>query len=158
MIRIGCGFDVHALVAGRRLVLGGVAIDSDKGLAGHSDADALAHAMCDALLGALALGDMGGHFPDDSPDFKDADSMQLLAQTAAKVRAAGGRIVNMDASVALQQPKIAPHIAAMRENVAVAAGVTVGQVSVKATTAEKLGFIGRREGAAVFAVALVEVA
>lgn len=158
MIRIGCGFDVHALVTGRRLVLGGIEIASDKGLAGHSDADVLTHAMCDALLGALALGDIGGHFPDDDPAYKDINSMQLLAQTAAKVRAAGGCIVNMDASVALQQPKIAPYIAAMREKLAAAAGVVAARISVKATTAEKLGFVGRQEGAAVFAVALVEAA
>ncbi len=157
MIRAGNGFDAHALVAGRKLILGGVHIPHPLGLAGHSDADALSHAICDALLGAFALGDIGMHFPDDSDEWRDAGGMFLLSETAKKVRAAGGRIFNIDATVLLQTPKLSPHIPAMRQNIATAAGVSLSQIGVKATTTEKLGFVGREEGAAAFAVALGEV-
>ncbi len=156
MIRVGCGFDVHAFAAGRELILGGVRIPHDRGLAGHSDADALSHAICDALLGAFALGDIGAHFPDTEEKWRDADSLLLLSETMKKVRAAGGRILNIDATVALQTPKLSPHISAMRRNVAAATGADLSQISVKATTTEKLGFVGREEGAAVFAVAMME--
>ncbi|MGI9297976.1 MAG: 2-C-methyl-D-erythritol 2,4-cyclodiphosphate synthase [Gammaproteobacteria bacterium] len=155
-MRVGCGFDVHAFAAGRELILGGVRIPHDRGLAGHSDADALSHAICDALLGAFALGDIGAHFPDTEEKWRDADSLLLLSETMKKVRAAGGRILNIDATVALQTPKLSPHISAMRRNVAAATGADLSQISVKATTTEKLGFVGREEGAAVFAVAMME--
>lgn len=156
MIRAGCGFDVHAFGAGRELILGGVKIPFERGLIGHSDADVLLHAVCDALLGALALGDIGTHFPDSEPAYKNADSMELLRASAEKVRTAGGRIVSIDATAALQRPLLAPHIPAMRSNIARAADVSVGRVSVKATTTERLGFVGREEGAAAFSVALVD--
>ncbi len=156
-IRIGCGFDAHAFADGRKLILGGVHIPNARGLAGHSDADVLAHAVCDALLGALALGDIGEHFPDTDDAYANADSMMLLSQTAEKVRAAGGDIVNIDASVVLQSPKLSPHIEEMRRNMAAAAAVNISQIGVKATTTERLGFVGREEGAAAFAVALVNL-
>ena len=156
-IRIGCGFDAHAFADGRKLILGGVHIPNARGLAGHSDADVLAHAVCDALLGALALGDIGEHFPDTDDAYANADSMMLLSQTAEKVRAAGGDIVNIDASVVLQSPKLSPHIEEMRRNMAAAAAVNIPQIGVKATTTERLGFVGREEGAAAFAVALVNL-
>ena len=156
MIRIGSGFDVHALVAGRRLVLGGVDIPHTVGLAGHSDADVLAHALGDALLGAMALGDIGGMFPDDDPQYKNADSMLLLRRIGERIESSGGVVVNVDATIALQRPKLAPHIAAMRQNVADSLRLAVTQVGIKATTTEQLGFVGREEGAAAFAVALVE--
>lgn len=156
MIRIGCGFDAHAFAAGRKLVLGGVDIPHCMGLAGHSDADALSHAVCDALFGALALGDIGAHFPDDNDSYKNISSLRLLSMAAEKIAAAGGKIINIDASVVLQTPKLSPHIPAMRENLAAALKISMQQVSVKATTSDKLGFVGREEGAAVFAVALVE--
>ena len=158
MIRMGCGLDVHAFADGRQLILGGVHIPHERGLVGHSDADAVAHAICDALLGALALGDIGEHFPDSDPAYHNADSMVLLAQTANKVRQEKGEIVNVDASIALQHPRLSPHVAAMRRNMAMAMQVDVRQVSVKATTTEQLGFVGRQEGIAVFAVALVRLA
>ena len=156
-IRIGCGFDAHAFADGRKLILGGVHIPNARGLAGHSDADVLAHAVCDALLGALALGDIGEHFPDTDDAYANADSMMLLSQTAEKVRAAGGDIVNIDASVVLQSPKLSPHIEEMRRNMAAAAVLNISQIGVKATTTERLGFVGREEGAAAFAVALVNL-
>lgn len=156
MIRIGCGFDVHAFVAGRKLMMGGVHIPFAFGLAGHSDADVLIHAVCDALLGALALGDIGVHFPDDDAAFADIDSLLLLSKTANIVRTAGGRILNIDASVALQRPKLAPHIVDMRQNMAAAATIDISQIGIKATTSERLGFVGREEGAAAFAVALLD--
>ena len=158
MIRVGCGFDAHAFAAGRPLILGGVCIPHARGLAGHSDADVLSHALCDALLGAFALGDIGAHFPDDDEKWRGAGGMLLLAETAKKARAAGGRILNMDATVALQAPRLSPHIAAMRANLAAAAGVDISQIGVKATTTERLGFVGREEGAAAFAVVLAEQA
>jgi len=155
-MRIGQGFDVHALVSGRRLVLGGVEIAHDKGLAGHSDADVLLHALCDALLGAAGLGDIGRHFPDTDPAFKDADSRKLLVEVAARVARAGFCIVNVDTTVVAQAPHIAPHAAAMVANIAADLGIAAHCVNVKATTTEQLGFTGRGEGIAAFAVALIE--
>ena len=155
-MRIGQGFDVHALVKGRKLVIGGVAIPYEKGLAGHSDADVLIHAVCDALLGAAALGDIGRHFPDTDPQYKDADSRSLLREVAAKVRRAGFSIANLDATVLAEAPRMAPHIGAMVANIAADLGLPAGRVNVKAKTAERLGAIGRGEGIAAEAIALLE--
>ena len=146
-MRIGEGWDVHALVAGRPLVLGGVTVPFDRGLAGHSDADALAHAITDALLGAAGLGDIGRHFPDTDPQFADADSLQLLAEAARRVRDAGYAIGNIDSTIVAQAPTLAPHIPAMRERLAHALGLAVARVNVKAKTAEKMGPVG--EGRAI---------
>jgi len=154
-MRIGQGFDVHALVAGRRLIIGGVDIPFEKGLAGHSDADVLIHAVCDALLGAAGLGDIGRHFPDTDPKYKDADSRVLLREVAAKVRGAGYSIANLDSTLHAEAPKMAPHIPAMVVNLAADLGIRPGQVNVKAKTAEKLGAIGRGEGIAAEAIALL---
>lgn len=154
-IRIGQGFDVHALVPGPRLVLGGVHIPYERGLQGHSDADALIHAICDALLGALALGDIGMHFPDTDPQWKDADSRVLLRHVAGLVRGRGYGIGNVDATVVAQAPRIAPHVVLMRRNIADDLGCGEGQVSVKATTTEGLGFTGRGDGIAAMATALL---
>jgi len=154
--RIGQGFDVHALVAERKLVIGGVEIPYHKGLEGYSDADVLLHAICDALLGAAALGDIGWHFPDSSPRFRDIDSRTLLRDTAQKITEAGYRIVNVDATVIAQAPRLAPHIARMIGNIAADLGVAPSAVSVKATTTEQLGFAGRGEGIAAQAIALIE--
>jgi 2-C-methyl-D-erythritol 2,4-cyclodiphosphate synthase len=153
--RVGQGFDSHALVAGRRLVLGGVDIPHAKGLAGHSDADALIHALCDALLGAAALGDLGRHFPDTDPKYRGADSRALLRAVAQKVREAGWDIANVDATVIAEAPKLAPHIPAMVANLAADLGIGAREVNVKAKTAEKLGALGRGEGIAAQAVALL---
>jgi 2-C-methyl-D-erythritol 2,4-cyclodiphosphate synthase len=155
-VRIGQGFDVHALVEGRKLVIGGVAIPFDKGLAGHSDADVLIHAVCDALLGAAALGDIGRHFPDTDPRYKDADSRVLLREVGSKVKQAGFSIANVDATLIAQAPKLAPHIPAMVEHLAADLGIRPGQVNVKAKTAEKLGALGRGEGIAAEAIALLD--
>jgi 2-C-methyl-D-erythritol 2,4-cyclodiphosphate synthase len=154
-VRIGQGFDVHALVKGRKLIVGGVAIPFDKGLAGHSDADVLIHAVCDALLGAAALGDIGRHFPDTDMKYKNADSRVLLREVARKVREAGFSIANIDATIIAEAPKMAPHIPAMVANLAADLAVQPGQVNVKAKTAERLGAIGRGEGIAAEAVALL---
>jgi 2-C-methyl-D-erythritol 2,4-cyclodiphosphate synthase len=151
-IRVGEGWDTHALVAGRPLVLGGVTIPHTHGLLGHSDADALAHAITDALFGAAALGDIGRHFPDTDPQFKGADSMVLLAEAARRVRAAGFEIGNIDSTVIAQAPKLAAHILAMRERLAQVLGIAVDQVNVKAKTAEKMGPVG--EGLAMEARAV----
>lgn len=155
-MRIGQGYDVHRLVEGRKLILGGVDIPYEKGLLGHSDADVLTHAIMDALLGAATLGDIGYHFPDHNARYEGADSLALAGQVAAMLREQGYRIENVDATVVLQQPKIAPYLGEMRERLAQALGVTTGQISVKATTTEGLGFAGTGEGAAAFAVALLE--
>ena len=155
-MRIGQGFDVHALVKGRKLIVGGVTIPFEKGLAGHSDADVLIHAVCDALLGAAALGDIGRHFPDTDPKYKDADSRALLREVAAKVRSAGFTIANLDATLHAEAPKMAAHIPAMIANLAADLGLHSGQVNVKAKTAERLGAIGRGEGIAAEAIALLE--
>jgi 2-C-methyl-D-erythritol 2,4-cyclodiphosphate synthase len=154
-VRIGNGFDVHALVPGRRLVLGGVAIPFERGLAGHSDADVLLHAICDAILGALALGDIGAHFPDTDSRWKNADSRDLLRHVASLAARDGWRIGNLDATVIAQAPKLAPHTASMRANVAADLGCDPGIVSVKATTTEHLGFAGRGEGIAALATVLL---
>ncbi len=152
-LRIGEGWDIHALVEGRKLVLGGVEIPHSKGLLGHSDADALLHAITDALLGAAALGDIGTHFPDTDAQFKGADSSVLLAEAARRVRAKGFEIGNVDSTVVAQAPKLAPHIGAMRECIAAVLGVALEQVNVKAKTAEKMGPVG--EGLAMEARAVV---
>ncbi|MEO6407980.1 MAG: 2-C-methyl-D-erythritol 2,4-cyclodiphosphate synthase [Burkholderiaceae bacterium] len=153
--RIGEGWDVHALVAGRRLVLGGVEIAHSHGLLGHSDADALCHAITDALFGAAALGDIGKHFPDTDPQFKGADSLALLADAARRVRGAGWEIGNVDSTVVAQAPKLAPYILAMRQRVAQALVVQLDQVSVKAKTAEGMGPVGRLEAIEARAVCLL---
>lgn len=155
-MRIGHGYDVHKLVHGRDLILGGLKLEHPTGLLGHSDADVLAHAVMDSLLGAAALGDIGQMFPDSDPQFAGADSLALLEQVAARLHAAGFRIGNVDATVIAQKPKLAEHIPQMRENLARSMGVDPGRVSVKATTEERLGFTGREEGIAAHAVALLE--
>ncbi|MDA8107070.1 MAG: 2-C-methyl-D-erythritol 2,4-cyclodiphosphate synthase [Betaproteobacteria bacterium] len=155
-MRVGQGFDVHALAAGRKLILGGVEIAYDRGLAGHSDADVLLHAICDALLGAAALGDIGRHYPDSEPRYKDADSRALLRDVAEKLLAAGWRVANVDATVIAQAPRIAPHVEQMIANIAADLRISPTAVNVKATTTERLGFAGRGEGIAAQAVALVE--
>jgi len=157
-MRIGIGYDVHALVAGRPLVVGGVTVPHSRGLAGHSDADVLLHAICDALLGALALGDLGMHFPDTDPRWKGADSRALLQHVMSLVRARGYAVANLDATVIAQAPKLAPFIQAMRDNVAADVGCDTSCVSIKATTTERLGFAGREEGIAAEAVVLVMAA
>jgi len=156
--RIGTGFDVHALVAGRRLVLGGVTVPYERGLAGHSDADVLLHAVADALLGALALGDIGREFPDTDPRYRDADSRALLRHVAALVGNAGYGVGNVDATIIAQAPRLAPYVDAMRANIAADLGCDVARVSVKAKTTERLGFTGRGEGISAMAVALLEAA
>lgn len=157
-MRIGHGYDVHQLVAGRKLIVGGVDIPHDKGLLGHSDADVLLHAICDALLGAAALGDIGKHFADTDAKFKNIDSRILLREVARLINHAGYRVGNIDATIIAQAPKMAPHIARMVENIAADLGVAMNAVNVKATTTEKLGFAGRGEGIAAEAVALLLVA
>jgi 2-C-methyl-D-erythritol 2,4-cyclodiphosphate synthase len=154
-IRIGTGFDVHALVPGRALILGGVNVPHSRGLAGHSDADVLLHAIADALLGALALGDLGAHFPDSDPRWKGADSRVLLRHVALLVADMGWDIGNVDATVIAQAPKLAPFVAAMRANVAADLGCGLARISIKATTTERLGFTGREEGIAAEAVVLL---
>ena len=154
-IRFGFGYDVHRLVTNRRLVLGGVEIPFVKGLLGHSDADVLCHALADALLGAAALGDIGKHFPDTDPRFKDISSLVLLKHVGGLIRSNNYEIINVDSTLLLQQPKIAPYAKRMRENIAQALGLQLGQVSVKATTNEELGFIGLGEGGAAYAIASI---
>ncbi len=155
-MRIGHGYDVHRLCEGRRLILGGVDIPHEKGLLGHSDADVLLHAIADALLGAAALGDIGKLFPDTDAAYKDADSLILLRHVAARLSVAGYKVVNVDATVIAQAPKLAPHIEKMRHNIAAALAVDITAVSVKATTEEGLGFSGEKLGIAAHAVCLIE--
>lgn len=155
-MRIGFGVDVHRLVDDRPLILGGVTLPSDKGLAGHSDADVLLHAIADALLGAAALGDLGSHFPDSDPEWEGADSRELLVTVVEKVAEAGWTLQNVDATVALERPKLRPHIDTMRLFTAESLGVDVAQVSIKATTTEQLGFVGEEAGAAAYAVCLIQ--
>ena len=155
-MRIGQGYDVHALVAGRRLVIGGVEIPYHKGLSGHSDADVLLHAICDALLGAAALGDIGSHYPDSDPQYSEVNSRELLRATAKKVVAAGFKIINIDSTIVAEAPRMAPHVARMTGNIAADLGINPAAVSVKATTTEALGYIGRGEGIAAQAIALIE--
>jgi len=154
-MRAGIGYDIHRFEEGRRLILGGVVIPGETGLAGHSDADVLLHAIADALLGAAGLGDMGQHFPSDDPEWKDASSLDLLARTLALVREAGFDVENIDATVIAERPRLAPHIPAMRERIADALGIASGRVNVKATTNEGLGALGRGEGIAAMAVVML---
>jgi 2-C-methyl-D-erythritol 2,4-cyclodiphosphate synthase len=154
--RIGFGYDVHRLAAGKTLMLGGIDIPHDMGAMGHSDADVLLHAIIDALLGALALGDIGTHFPDTDPAFKGIASTSMLLKTMEMVRTRGYEVVNLDSTICLQSPKIAPRIPEMRRHIAIALGVDPSQVSVKATTEEGLGFTGREEGVSATAVVLVQ--
>jgi 2-C-methyl-D-erythritol 2,4-cyclodiphosphate synthase len=156
VIRVGHGFDVHRLVEGRRLVLGGVEIPSHVGALGHSDADVVAHAISDALLGAAALGDLGGHFPDSDPQWKDANSIVLLEACIQRVRDAGYTLCNVDATIVVDKPKLAPYIGAMREVLATRLGVALEAVSVKAKTSEGMGYTGDGTGIAAYAVALIE--
>jgi 2-C-methyl-D-erythritol 2,4-cyclodiphosphate synthase len=155
-MRIGHGYDVHRLVEGRKLILGGVELDFALGLLGHSDADVLLHAVSDALLGAAGLGDIGRHFPDTDPQYKGADSLELLRIVGQKVAAAGYRISNVDVTVLAQKPKLKDHIRKMEENIAAALGIVADRVNVKATTEEGLGFTGAMEGIACHAVCLLE--
>ena len=155
-MRIGHGYDVHKLVEGRDLILGGVKIDHTLGLLGHSDADVLLHAVSDALLGAAGLGDIGKHFPDTDPQYKGADSLKLLEIVAQRVKEAGYRVSNIDVTMIAQRPKLRPHIEQMEANIAAAVGVDVSRINVKATTEEKLGFTGTEEGMACHAVCLLE--
>lgn len=154
-IRTGIGYDVHQFAEDRALVLGGVRIAHERGLLGHSDADVLLHAIADALLGAAALGDIGAHFPPSDPAFKDADSVRLLEESCRLVRQAGYEIGNVDATVIAEAPRINPHVAAMRAAIAAACGIGVDDVSVKATTNERMGFVGREEGIAALAIATI---
>jgi 2-C-methyl-D-erythritol 2,4-cyclodiphosphate synthase len=156
MTRSGIGFDSHRLAAGRRLVIGGVEIPAERGLEGHSDADVLAHAIIDALLGASALGDIGEHFPDSDERWRGADSIALLEQVVAKLAAAGLEIVNVDCTVIMEQPRLGPHRAAIRERLARALALAPARVSVKASSGERIGFVGREEGVAALAVASIQ--
>ena len=155
-MRIGQGFDVHPLVAGRKLIIGGVDIPYEKGLDGHSDADVLLHAICDALLGAAGLGDIGRHYPDSDAQFSDIDSRKLLRDVAQKLRHYKLRIVNIDATIIAQEPRMAPHVSRMTGNIASDLEITPAAINIKATTTEHLGFIGRVEGIAAQAIALIE--
>lgn len=154
-MRIGQGYDVHRLVEGRKLILGGMEIPYERGLLGHSDADVLLHAIMDAMLGAAGLGDIGRHFPDNDPDYKDADSLILLQTVADKLNEAGWRVGNLDATIVAQKPKLAAYLPQMREKIAGAVGVTPEQINVKATTEEGLGFTGSGDGIAAQAVVLL---
>jgi len=155
-MRIGQGFDVHPLVAGRKLIIGGVEIAHHKGLEGHSDADVLLHAVCDALLGAAGLGDIGRHYPDTNAEFRGIDSRKLLRDVAQKLGALKLKIVNIDATIIAQAPRMAPHMARMSANIAEDLGIAPAMVNIKATTTEHLGFLGRMEGIAAQAVVLLD--
>jgi 2-C-methyl-D-erythritol 2,4-cyclodiphosphate synthase len=155
-MRIGYGFDTHKLVDGRKLILGGVEIPFEKGLLGHSDADVLLHAITDAILGAVALGDIGQHFPDNDPEFKDADSRVLLMHCYKLVKKEGFEIGNIDATVVAERPKLMPYMNQIRETIALDLELKLNQISVKATTSEKMGFVGRQEGITATAVALLK--
>jgi 2-C-methyl-D-erythritol 2,4-cyclodiphosphate synthase len=154
--RIGIGYDVHALTEGRELVLGGVHVPFSKGLAGHSDADVLTHALCDALLGAAALGDLGSHFPDSDEKFKDADSLLLLKEVDKMIHSSGYQIGNIDAIIVAQKPKMAPFIPGMQKTLSRVLNISIDRISIKATTTESLGFAGRGEGIAAQVAALLE--
>jgi 2-C-methyl-D-erythritol 2,4-cyclodiphosphate synthase len=154
-LRTGIGFDVHAFAEGRKLILGGIEIQHDKGLAGHSDADALLHAITDALLGSISLGDIGTHFPDDDPRYKNADSIVFLKKANELVRNRGYYVNNIDTVIMLQRPKISPYVQKMKDKIAKILDIGVERVSIKATTTEKLGFVGREEGLSVMAVVTV---
>ncbi len=155
-LRIGQGFDVHAFSEGRKLILGGVHVPYAMGLAGHSDADVLTHAVCDALLGAAGLGDIGHFFPDTDDRYKDADSLQLLAQVVRLMDQRGLKVLNIDTTILAQEPKFAPYVTSMKKNMAAIIGVDVACLGIKASTTEHLGFVGRKEGIAAMAVALLE--
>jgi len=155
MVRIGTGYDVHRLAAGRKLMIGGVDIPFEKGLLGHSDADVLLHAICDALLGAASLGDIGRHFPDTAPEYKGISSLMLLEEVRRLLAEAGFRVNNIDATIVAEKPRMAAHISAMVSNIASAVKVDRSAINVKATTTEGLGFAGRGEGMAAYAVALI---
>ena len=156
-MRIGTGYDAHRLEAGRKLVLGGVVVPFEKGLAGHSDADVLVHAVCDALLGAAGLGDIGRHFPDTDPAYKDIYSIRLLEAVGAAIRHRGYAVVNIDATILAQAPKLAPHLETMAGNIAAALDIAADDVNIKATTTEGLGFVGRGEGMAAMSVAMLRL-
>ncbi len=155
-MRVGLGYDVHRLVTGRPLVLGGVTVPFERGLLGHSDADVICHAVGDALLGAAALGDLGSHFPDDDPCWKDISSLKLLGEVKSLVREKGFQIINIDATLVAERPRIGAHVPKMRQHLAKALEIPVEQVSIKATTTEGLGFAGSGQGMAAYAVALVD--
>ena len=155
-MRIGQGLDVHAFVAGRKLVIGGVEIPHHKGLAGHSDADVLLHAICDALLGAAGLGDIGQHYPDSDPQFSEIDSRRLLRDVAQKLAGLKLKVLNIDATIIAEAPRMSPHVGRMAGNIAADLGIAPAAINIKATTTEQLGFIGRGEGIAAMAVALVD--
>ena len=157
MVHVGIGYDVHALVEGRKLILGGVEIPHSKGLEGHSDADVLMHAICDAILGAVGAVDIGHFFPNTDPRWRGAASKVFLQESALQVQRLGGRIINVDATIIAQQPKVYPHLIAMKGNIASALGMQVPKIGIKATTNEHLGFIGREEGIAAMAVASVDL-
>lgn len=157
MVHVGIGYDVHCLVEGRKLILGGVDIPHPRGLDGHSDADVLMHAICDALLGALGKPDIGHFFPNTDPRYRGAPSRIFLEEAAAVIRSSGGTLVNVDATLIAQEPKVYPHIAGMKSNIATALGVSPERIGIKATTNEHLGFIGREEGIAAMAVAAVDL-
>ncbi len=155
-MRIGIGFDTHAFVAGRKLMLGGIHVPCKRGLAGHSDADVLIHALCDALLGAAALGDIGSHFPDTDESYRNMAGKELLEKVVFLIKAASYRVGNADVVVIAQEPKISSHIPAMKNALSAVLGISIGQISVKATTTEYLGFTGRKEGISAVAVVLLE--
>ena len=155
IIRIGNGYDVHRLVAGRKLILGGIHISHATGLDGHSDADVLLHALCDALLGAVGAGDIGAHFPDNDPQWKGISSLILLEQVTATCRDKGFEISNIDTIIVAQKPKLAPYLTDMKKNISQAMSVDIGQINIKATTTERLGFAGKEEGISAYAVALL---
>jgi 2-C-methyl-D-erythritol 2,4-cyclodiphosphate synthase len=154
----GIGYDSHRLIEGRRLILGGVEIDHHLGLAGHSDADVLTHAVIDALLGAAGMGDIGEHFPDSDERYRDADSIALLREVLERIAAAGHRVVHVDSTIIIEQPKLAPHRAAIRARLAEALALPVERVNLKATTGERMGFVGRGEGVAALAIATLDAA
>lgn len=157
MIHVGIGYDVHSLEEGRKLVLGGVEIPHERGLLGHSDADVLIHAICDAVFGAIGEKDIGHFFPNTDPRWKDCPSTTFLKEAAFQIKKLGGRIVNIDSSLVAEEPKIYPHIGPMKEKIAEALGISIRKVGIKATTNEKLGFLGRQEGIAAMAVACVDI-
>jgi 2-C-methyl-D-erythritol 2,4-cyclodiphosphate synthase len=155
-MRIGIGYDIHRLVAGRSLILGGVSIDHDKGLLGHSDADVLIHAICDALLGAAGMGDIGSHFPDNDPVYKDISSLKLLSQTCRLLTDKGYRIVNLDATILAETPKLAPHRQKMQTILADTMNISTADINIKATTTEGLGVIGKGEGISAVCIAMID--
>ena len=156
MHRIGFGFDAHRFEEGRKLIIGGVEIPHEKGLSGHSDADVLTHAICDALLGALGLGDIGSHFPDSDPKWKDVSSFLLLEETLAKMHEAKYEILNIDSTIVCEKPRITPHINAIKEKLSGVTGLGPGSLGIKATTTDGMGFTGRREGIAAYAVLIIK--